>query len=359
MHPSTVKYREKNKGIYQLFRTDVNEYLHAQRNRQYANDFMIFKIFFCLVFFALSYSLYIDPRLTYIQWLGICMLLGIASVLMGVNIAHDAIHGSLFRRKGLNKLASFTFDIIGLSSYTWKLKHNYLHHHYPNVIDVDLDIQAGPVLRFSPGDKLRWFHRYQHLYAPLVYILFSIHLVFVNDFLLVAKKSNLPGLRIKMKWYILPLIIFQKLLYIFLMIILPVMILPFSFLQVITGFLLMHFMLSILLALLLLPSHIFENTYYSHLSANNELTEDWTIHQLSTTLDFASQNNFVHFISGGFNTNVIHHLFPSVCHCHYKKLTALIRNRAAELNLPYYHTSLPGAIRSHFRTLKQLSQKQP
>ena len=40
----------------------------------------------------------------------------------------------------------------------------------------------NPFLRVTPSSPHRWYFRYQHLYAPLVYMLFSPFTVFVYDF---------------------------------------------------------------------------------------------------------------------------------------------------------------------------------
>jgi linoleoyl-CoA desaturase len=331
----------------------VNNYLKEKPNHQYANGYMLCKIFFCVLLYAGSFALYINPNLGYPQWLMCSFLFGFANMLVGVNIAHDAIHNALFRKKWLNGLAGFSFDLIGISSYTWKLKHNYLHHNYPNVLDVDLDIDASPILRFSPADKKRWFHRYQHFYAPLIYLFFSLHLVFIND-ILIFSGNRIPATGNK-KFRGLQVFI-QKSIYLFLILFLPILILPFPWWQVLSGFLLMHFTLSLFLALVLLPSHLFEHTSFSETNEQGGIAEDWTLHQLSTTLDFASQNRLVHFLCGGFNTNVVHHLFPSICHCHYRGLSKIIAEKARELELPYHHKSLGAAIGSHFKMIKQLGQ---
>ena len=142
------------------------------------------------------------------------------------------------------------------------------------------------------------------------------------------------------------------------MLVLPIVILPFLWWQVIIGFVFMHVILSLLLSFILLPSHLFENTQFSSGDKKGVLNEDWALHQMNTTLDFASENSVINFIFGGFNTNVVHHLFPGICHYYYKPLTGIIKRKAAELNVTYNHTSLVGAIQSHFRVLRRLGSKQ-
>ena len=351
-HPG-IKYSAGKNDFYRILRADISSYLKTRSNEQYADGGMVIKICACLLIYAIVYSQYISSSYSYVQWLGWCILFGFSSMLLGLNIAHDAIHRALFRKQWLNKLAGYSFDLIGVSSYVWKLKHNDIHHRYPNVVHVDFDIEAGPLLRFSPSDPKHWFHQYQHFYAPFVYMLFSLHMVFVNDFLILFKTRKHLN-RNNSNSGIIFLILLQKIAYLFYTLILPVFLLPFYWWQVLLGFVIMHFTLSLFLALVLLPSHLFENTSFGQVTENGELNENWTIHQLKTTLDFASQNSLVHLLCGGFNTNVIHHLFPSICHCHYKRLSAIIGRKAAELGIPYHHTSLAGAITSHFKMLKKL-----
>ena len=343
-----AKYHPANKAeFYKILSAEVNLYLSRQKNGRFANGFMLFKIIFCVSVYLITLSLYLLGSSNYGIWLLFCLALGISSMLMGVNIGHDAVHNCLSRMRWINRVAAYSFDIIGVSSFTWKIKHNILHHQFPNVTEVDYDIEAGPVLRFSPAEPLRWFHRYQHWYAPIVYILFSLHLVFLNDIKILKETRKHE----EVDWF--TRVVPGKLIYILLMLVLPMFTLSFAWWQIIFGFLLMHFTLSFLLAMILLPSHLFDETKFSHVKEGS-IEEDWTIHQLETTLDFAQQSFIAHFLFGGFNTNVIHHLFPNICHCHYRTLSKLLESKIAASGLAYHKETLIGAVKSHFRALKNL-----
>ena len=111
MIQSSIKYRTVRNDFYTLLKKDVTEYLQNKPNNQYADAGMIAKIFFCILLFAITYVQYINPSYSYIQWLGWCLLFGFCNMLLGVNIAHDAIHQALFKRKWLNKFAGFSFDL--------------------------------------------------------------------------------------------------------------------------------------------------------------------------------------------------------------------------------------------------------
>lgn len=354
-----VKYYPIDKSnFYGEVRNEINVYFQSKKTAGLAGRGMIVKIIFCVICFLLTYSQYLNDAYTYPQWLLWCIAMGISSMLMGINIGHDATHQALFARKGFNDLASFSFDLIGISSYSWKLKHNLVHHRFPNVTDVDFDIEASPFLRLSPADKWHPYHRYQHLYAPIIYILFSLNLVLFSDIMILVKvnREDIDGK--PHPKFIKAIVLGYKLFYLGYMLVFPIIILPFLWWQVIMGFVLMHVILSLLLSFILLPSHLFEGTEFSSGDKNGVLHEDWALHQMNTTLDFASGNSVINFIFGGFNTNVVHHLFPRICHYYYIPLTGIIKRKAAELNVTYNHKSLVGAIYSHFRALKKLGSKQ-
>ncbi|HYE56281.1 MAG TPA: acyl-CoA desaturase [Chitinophagaceae bacterium] len=349
-----AKYQPHRKSdFYKTLQKEVYAYLNSRQNTAYADQWMLLKIAFCLGLFIVAYSGYISSDGTYATWLAWCLLLGFASFLVGVNIGHDAVHRSLFKTAWLNRLAGFSFDLIGISSYMWRLKHNVVHHRFPNVTEVDYDIEAGPILRLSPAEKRRWFHAWQHWYAPLVYIFFSFHLILANDVKLLAEGRKKIDGRPHPAWVYaaIPLL---KISYLFYMIVLPIILLPFPWWKIVLGYVLMQAALCLVLALVLLPSHLFEHTEYKKPSGNNTIHDDWAMHQLSSTLDFASKSRLANFLFGGFNTNVVHHLFPKVCHIHHVRLVSILEQRAGEFNVPYHRTSFMNAVRSHFKALKRL-----
>ena len=63
-------------------------------------------------------------------------------------------------------------------------------------------------------------------------------------------------------------------------------------------------------------------------------------------------------VVGGLNFQIEHHLFPNVCHVHYRKISSIVRRTAREYGLPYKSTvTFFGALQGHARLLKQLGLK--
>lgn len=345
--------KEFKSDFYNTLTRRVHTYFKNTSTSPKANGLMLFKIvFFTTIFIGLYLSI-ITNQLHTSMVLPAALCFGISSALLGFNIAHDAVHGSLFRLSTLNRVFSFYFDIIGISSYVWKLKHNVIHHNYPNLQHADFDIEAAPFLRLSPADQLCRYHKYQHLYAPVVYLLFSLSLVFFSDIkiMLCMKRETIDGKPHPLSQKIM--FVAAKTTYIFFMLVLPLLVLPYHAYTITSAFLLMHFTLSSILAYVLIPAHLFEQAVFAE-KENGAVKEDWAIHQMKSTLDYSRNSRCYNFLLGGFNINVVHHLFPRICHVHLIAVSKIVKQTSDEFGITYHETSMGKAILSHFRLLKQL-----
>ncbi|NQX98501.1 MAG: fatty acid desaturase, partial [Flavobacteriales bacterium] len=59
---------------------------------------------------------------------------------------------------------------------------------------------------------------------------------------------------------------------------------------------------------------------------------------------------------GGLNFQIEHHLFPNICHVHYRKISEIVKKTATDFDLPYYQNTLIGAISSHAKHLNKLGK---
>jgi linoleoyl-CoA desaturase len=75
---------------------------------------------------------------------------------------------------------------------------------------------------------------------------------------------------------------------------------------------------------------------------------------LKTTIDFSAQSFIVSLFSGGLNAHVAHHLFPNICHIHYRHISQIISETARDYGLEYKNKSFLTAISGHFQYLKKL-----
>jgi linoleoyl-CoA desaturase len=95
--------------------------------------------------------------------------LTVAAVALATGVFHDGAHGSFSRSSRLNRMAAWTGDVLGASSWIWRFKHNNLHHGNTNVDGVDADIAQDPFARLSPTQPWHWWHAGQHVYMWPLY----------------------------------------------------------------------------------------------------------------------------------------------------------------------------------------------
>ena len=92
------------------------------------------------------------------------------------------------------------------------------------------------------------------------------------------------------------------------------------------------FVLSIVFQL----AHTVEHTHFPVPDeATGKLEDEWAIHQLKTTANFAPKNKFLSWMVGGLNFQIEHHLFPKISHIHYSKIRNIIKQACADYDVPY------------------------
>ena len=90
---------------------------------------------------------------------------------------------------------------------------------------------------------------------------------------------------------------------------------------------------------------------------NGVIENNWAIHQLLTTANFSPKSRIFSWFIGGLNYQIEHHLFSNISHVHYRKLSAIVKETAAEFNLPYHSQgNFFHAVASHLQMLKQLGR---
>ena len=116
------------------------------------------------------FSIFIVPLIVLLTidlptWAQVLMtiIIGIGMAGVGMNIMHDANHGSYTEKKATNRIMGYLFNFLRAYHVNWKIQHNVLHHTFTNVEGFDEDIDA-PVkfLRFSPHTEWRPVHKYQY-----------------------------------------------------------------------------------------------------------------------------------------------------------------------------------------------------
>lgn len=311
----------------------------------------------CLILAAGSYALIYFVSSAPLQIL-LCILSGIAHTWLGFNVFHEAIHGSLSSSKKINQAFSFiTCSMLGVSRYLWQYKHNFLHHRFTNIQDVDDDLETRDALRLSPHQPQKKKYFWQHLYAPFVYAMTSLEWVYLKDHkqyftLKLNETTKIPSLNFDqhIEYWL------TKIFYYSLYTALPITI--FGLGNFLIGALFFHFSHSVMMAAIFQLAHVMPDLEYPQANQENVLETDPSAHQLLTTVNFATKNPFVNWLSGGLNYQVEHHLFPQISHLHYPRLAPIVQQCAQDYGLPYHELgSYRDALKAHFSQLKFLGRQ--
>lgn len=291
-------------------------------------------------------------------WLGIAgsLVLGGLIAAIGFNVMHDGAHGSFSKHKPVNLLAAFSLNILGGSSFMWNVKHNIIHHAYTNVDGVDDDIDIQPWMRMSSTQKKYMLHKYQHRYFWFLYALLYILWIFVLDYQKYFKQKigTMPLKRMHVTDHLVFWVF--KALHLVLFVVLPIILV--GFVPWLVGFLIATLFAGFVLSIVFQLAHTVEHTHFPMPDvADNRLSDEWAIHQLKTTANFATRNKLVSFLVGGLNFQVEHHLFPKISHVHYPAISRIIRDTCREFNVPYIeYPRMRHALASHVSYLRQMGR---
>jgi len=285
-------------------------------------------------------------------------LMGLLLVSIFLNVIHDAVHGTIFTSEKLNNAYVYLFDFMGANSFIWKLRHIRFHHNYPNVNGWDTDIEQSSLARVFPSGSFSRMHKYQHIYLPFLYPLYLANWLLIRDFKdFFNKKKTVRKLIDIPKIEYVKLFIFKGI-FLFYMIVLPKMVLGMSWAVAFIAFAIMLFTASIASLMVLLSPHANTESSFPLPNKDNRFEHSWMMHMLMTTNDITHDNWFTRFFMGCFNYHVVHHLFPNVNHAYYPEITALLKQKAKQYNLPYREYPLIISLRNHYRLLKSNRQKE-
>ena len=348
-----------NSDFSEALKQRVENYFAKQNLSKKCNRLMVLKSGCYLLGFVSTYLLLIFGGFSEIGMLALAILLGFFISGIGFNIGHDAVHGAYSQSPRVNKIMSYSFDLIGASSYTWKVRHNFLHHINTNIVGSDGDLESIPLLRFCLKPGRKFIHSFQHLYAPFLYGFVTLVWVLKKDYVHILEERREQHSRRKPPVSAYIALIFFKFLHYLLFIGIPFLVLGLALWKVMFGFLIMHFIAGFTLASIFQLAHVVEGPAFVYPTDSNTIVDSWAAHQLKSTANFEPRP-LITWICGGLNYQIEHHLFPNICHIHYPALSPIVEKTAKEFNLPYYvHGTFFKAFHSHLRTLKYFGNTDP
>ncbi len=223
------KASANNVPIYKALKECVNNYFEEKRISRFANRVFWVK---SLIFFAMPVAGYFIllayGAISLLVVIAGYLLLNLGSTLLVVNVAHDASHQGISKNRRVNNILGYTWNIMGISKYLWEIQHHRSHHNHTGIPMRDVDVDENFWIRYNPTHTYRSWFRYQHLYAPFLYLLFGIYVVFIKDFvMLFSNKLHDYGIA-KLPRYFFLRLTRTKILYILASIIIPAIMLPYA-----------------------------------------------------------------------------------------------------------------------------------
>jgi linoleoyl-CoA desaturase len=335
----------------------INRYFEKTGKSHYGNFALFFKAILLISIFAFLYVHLVFFTPATVWAIVECVLLGCVVSAIGFNVMHDGAHGSFSKHKSINSFAAFTLNVLGGSSFMWNVKHNIIHHAFTNVDGMDDDIDIEPWMRMSSTQKKYRMHRFQHVYFWVLYSMLYILWIFVLDYQKYFK-SRIGNMPLK-KMGIADHLVFWsfKLFNLFLFVALPIALL--GFVNWLVGFLIFTCVAGLVLSLVFQLAHTVEHTAFPMPDeATNRMEDEWAIHQIKTTANFATKNKVVSWLVGGLNFQIEHHLFPKISHIHYPQISKIIKQACQEYGIEYIeYAKVRYAIASHVSFLKEMGRK--
>ena len=354
---SKATFNNKDSYFFEALKQRIDAYFVSNEIKQSGNYKLYTKAILLISTLVILYIslVFYTPENSLVS-LVLCALMGVNFAAIGFNIMHDGAHGSFSTKPWVNDMMSHSLEMMGGSSFMWKVKHNQNHHTFTNIEGMDDDIDIKPFIRVSADQPKKWYHRFQHVYSFLLYSLTYFFWIFWLDF----KKyftGRIGELKIK-KMNLKDHILFwtSKVVYIFAFIVIPIY--KLGLLETIVGFGVVLVVTGLIISIVFQLAHIVEGAIFpvsKDDSKSIKIDTEWAIHQLNTTANFATKNRFVSWFVGGLNFQVEHHLFPKISHIHYPEISKLVKETCEQFNVKYMEfPTVLSAIKSHVIHLKHV-----
>jgi len=350
---SQLKFSNVNTLFSKSLKQKINTFFQQQSKSKNGNRRLFLKASILMLSLV---TLYVSLVFLHPIWpisLVLCILLGVNLAAIGFNIMHDAGHNTFCDNKKVNSILSYSLNLLGGNIYLWKLKHNVAHHTYTNIDGEDHDIEIK-FMRVHHDQPLKFHHRFQPVYFILLYSISYLAWIFYQDYekyfrqklSMGSEKINFP-MRERYIFWISKFIHFQ------LFITIPIIFV--GWLPTLIGLTIASLICGLCLAVVFQLAHVVTETEFKTIEGQ-KIEDEWMIHQIQSTANFATKNKVLTWLLGGLNYQVEHHLFPKISHVHYPAINKIVKDTCREFNLKYNeYKTFNDAFQSHTQVIKKMS----
>ncbi|KAK9809846.1 hypothetical protein WJX72_000310 [[Myrmecia] bisecta] len=344
--------------FYTVLKKRVEKYFRENKLNPRATGLMYLKATTILAGLAVSYYGTFFAFNSAVASILCSMALGFFMAEIGVSVMHDANHGAFSRNSWASHFMGATLDIVGASSFMWRQQHVVGHHAFTNVegLDPDIRVKDPDVRRVTQFQPKQSYQAYQHIYLAFLYGLLAIKSVLLDDFNALAEGSIGSVRLAKLTPGEKAVFWGGKLLWGGYMVVLPGVRSSHSWPLLAACWLLSQFVTGWMLAFMFQVAHVTSDVAYLEAdSKTGKVPQGWAAAQAATTADFAHGSWFWTQVSGGLNYQVVHHLFPGICHLHYPTIAPIVLDTCKEFNVPYHvYPTFASALAAHFKHLKAM-----
>jgi linoleoyl-CoA desaturase len=264
-------------------------------------------------------------------WLAGTALLGVSKIVDNMELGHNVMHGQ-YDWMNDPTLQGNTFDWdTACTADNWRHTHNFMHHTYTNVQDMDHDIGYG-VLRLFPEQK--WEPRYlaNPLLASFLAVTFQWTLALQSLELekLIKGEKTLAQVRTEFK----PILAKMKSKFFKDYILFPLLAGPF-FLPVILGNMVANIMRNLWAFAIIFCGHFTTDAEtFPESTLANETRGQWYVRQIRGSSNLEGSRVF-DFMTGNLSYQIEHHLFPTVPAVRYKEMSVKVQEICAKYGQHY------------------------
>ena len=282
-------------------------------------------------------------------WIAGTAMLAASKILDNMEIGHNVMHGQ-YDWMGDPALTSRNFEWdSACPSDQWRHSHNYMHHTYTNIIDMDRDIGYG-ILRMSEDQRWVPYYLGNPVYAFLLMILFQYGVALheleterirTGEISISDKREVLKGIWGKVKRQTLKDYVAF-----------PLLAGPFAP-WVFTGNLTANLIRNVWSYAIIFCGHFPAGTHeFSEEEVEHETRGGWYVRQMLGSANLTGSRLF-HILSGNLSHQIEHHLFPDIPAHRYAEIAVEVREITERYGLPYntgpLHKQFGSVVKKIFR----------
>jgi NADPH-dependent stearoyl-CoA 9-desaturase len=284
-------------------------------------------------------------------WIAGTAMLAASKILDNMEIGHNVMHGQ-YDWMGDPALTSRNFEWdSACPSDQWRHSHNYMHHTYTNIVDMDRDIGYG-ILRMSEDQRWAPYYLGNPVYAFLLMILFQYGVALheleterirTGEISIDDKRETLKGIWRKVKRQTLKDYVAF-----------PLLAGPFAP-WVFTGNMTANLIRNVWSYAIIFCGHFPDGTQeFSKEETENETRGMWYFRQILGSANLTGGKLF-HVMSGNLSFQIEHHLFPDLPAFRHAEISVEVQEICERYGVPYNKGPLPKQFATVVRKICRLA----